>query len=66
MSRQETENVKGAVAQAQDSMHVRRSTKVASEDDSKDQHLCNSFNILKRRRMGRWSKAATLGLLTEP
>src|SRR6218665_3904594 len=48
---------KGAVAQAQDSVHVRRGTKVTSEDDSKDQHLRNSFDILKRWRTGRWSKA---------
>jgi len=56
MPTQDTESVKGPVAQAQDSMHV-RSTKVVSEDDSKDQHLCNSFNNLKRWRTGRWSKA---------
>jgi len=57
MPTQDTESVKGAVAQAQDSVHVRRGTKVASEDDSKDQHLRHSFNILKRWRTGRWSKA---------
>ena len=48
MPTQDTESVKGAVAQAQDSVHVRRGTTVASEDDSKDQHLRHSFNILKR------------------
>src|SRR6218665_594775 len=57
MPTQGTESVKGAVAQAQDSVHVRRGTKVASEYYSKDQHLRNSFNILKRWRTGRWSKA---------
>src|SRR6218665_2473813 len=57
MPTRDTESLKGAVSQAQDSVHVRRGTKVASEDDSMDQHLRNSFNILKRWRTGRWSKA---------
>src|SRR6218665_3687954 len=47
MPTQDTESVKRVVAQAQDSVYVRRSTKVTSEDDSKDQHLRHSFNILK-------------------
>src|SRR6218665_3222220 len=50
MPTQDKESVKGAVAQAQHSVHVRRGTKVASEDVSKDQHLRHSFNILKRWR----------------
>src|SRR6218665_3293845 len=57
MPTQEPESVKGVVAQTQDSVRVRRGTEVASEDDSKGQHLRNSFNILKRWRTGRWSKA---------
>src|SRR6218665_1840231 len=50
MPTKDTESMKGVVAQAQDSVYKRRNMKVASEDDSKDQHLHNSFNILKRWR----------------